>query len=278
MSLRINTNSNSAFSSYQLNKNQNDLTGSIEKLSTGRRINRAADDASGMAIANRLESLSRAFGQDIRNANDAISIVQVADGAMEEATELLQDIRVKAMQAGNASQSSESRLAIQADIDKSLEALGNIANDTSFNNQKLLSGTFTNKQFQVGANPGETISISLGSIEPSKISDDALGSLSDIDVTSDQGVEDALEMTDMAINYINRQRSQAGSTQNQLESTINNLSSTMINTMSAESEMRDLDFAEESSNLNRIKLLAKAKTFALAQAGEASKRILDVLG
>jgi len=278
MSLRINTNSNNAFSSYQLNKNQKDLTGSIERLYTGRRINRAADDASGMAIAKRLESLSRAFGQDIRNANDAISIVQVADGAMEEATELLQDIRVKAMQAGNASQSSESRLAIQADIDKSLEALGNIANDTSFNNQKLLSGTFTNKQFQVGANPGETISISLGSIEPSKISDDALGSLSDIDVTSDQGVEDALEMTDMAINYINRQRSQAGSTQNQLESTINNLSSTMINTMSAESEMRDLDFAEESSNLNRIKLLAKAKTFALAQAGEASKRILDVLG
>jgi flagellin len=278
MSLRINSNSNSTFSNYQLQKSQKDLSGSIERLSTGRRINKAADDASGMAIANKLESLSKAFGQDIRNANDAISIVQVADGAMEQATDLLQNIRVKAMQAGNASQSTESRLAIQADIDKSLEALGNIANDTSFNGQKLLSGTFTNKQFQIGANSGETINISLGSIEPSKISDGASGTLSDIDVTTDQGVRQALEVTDMAIAYIDRQRSQAGSTQNQLESTINNLSTTMINTMAAESEIRDLDFAEESSNLNRIKLLAKARAFAQAQASNVSKNILNVLG
>ena len=278
MSLRINTNSNSAFSSYQLQKSQRDLTGSLERFATGKRINKAADNASGMAIANSLASLAKGFGQAIRNANDAICIVQVSDGAMEQATELLQDIRVKAIQAGNASQSIESRQAIQADINKSLEALGNIANNTSFNGQKLLSGTFTDKQFQIGASSGETIAISLGSIDPSKISDETLGTLADIDVTTDEGVRAAIGMTDMAIEYINQQRSQAGSTQNQLESTINNLSSTMINTLSAESEIRDLDFAEESSNLNRIKLLAEARTFAQIQAGKASQRILDVLG
>ncbi|MCK5541382.1 MAG: flagellin [Desulfobacterales bacterium] len=278
MSLRINTNPISAFSSYQLQKGQRDLSGSIERLSTGKRINKAADDASGMIIADKLASLARGFGQAIRNANDAISIVQVADGAMEQATELLQNIRVKAIQAGNASQSTESRQAIQADISKSLEALGNIANDTSFNGQKLLSGTFTDKQFQIGASSGETIAISLGSIDPSKISNEALGTLADIDVTTDEGVSAAIGMTDAAIDYINKQRSQAGSTQNQLESTINNLSTTSINTLSAESEIRDLDFAEESSNLNRIKLLAKARAFAHVQAGEASKRVLNVLG
>ncbi len=278
MSLRINTNSNSAFSSYQLQRNQKDLSGSIERLSTGKRINKAADDASGMVIADRLASLAKGFGQAMRNANDAISIVQVADGAMEQATELLQNIRVKAIQAGNASQSTESRQAIQADINKSLEALGSIANNTSFNGQKLLSGTFTDKQFQVGASSGETIAISLGSIEPSKISDGTSGTLADIDVTTDAGVAAAIEMTDIAIDYVNQQRSQAGSTQNQLESTIGNLSATMINTLSAESEIRDLDYAEESSNLNRIKLLAKARIFAQAQAGKVSKQILNVLG
>ncbi len=278
MSLRINTNSNSAFSSYQLQRNQKDLSGSIERLSTGKKINKAADNASGMVIANSLASLANGFGQAMRNANDAISIVQVADGAMAEATELLQNIRVKAIQAGNASQSTESRQAIQADINKSLEALGNIANNTSFNGQKLLSGTFTDKQFQVGASSGETIAISLGSIEPAKISAGTSGTLADIDVTTDAGVEAAIEMTDIAINYVNQQRSQAGSTQNQLESTINNLSSVRINTLSAESEIRDLDFAEESSMLNRIKMLAKARTFVQTQAGKASQRVLDVLG
>jgi len=277
MSLRINTNPASAFSNNHLQKSQRDLSGSIERLSTGKRINKASDDASGMIIADKLASMAKGFGQATRNANDAFSIIQVADGAMERATELLQDIRVKAIQAGNASQSTESRQAIQADISKSLETLGNIANDTSFNGQKLLSGTFTNKQFQIGAFSGETIEISLGSIDPSKISDETLGTLANVDVKTDEGVQAAIEITDMAIDYVNKQRSQAGSTQNQLESTINNLSNASINTLSAESEIRDLDFAEESSTLNRIELLAKARIFAQAQAGTTSKRVLDVL-
>lgn len=278
MSLRINTNIGSAFSSYQLQKSQADLTGSLQRLSTGKRINQASDDAASMVIANNLASQSRGFGQAIRNANDAISITQVADGALGQATDLIQDIRVKAIQAAGAAQSPESRLAIQADIGKSLDTLRDIAQNTSFNNQKLLSGAFTDKQFQVGAFSGETIAISLGSIDPSLISDEILGTLADIDVTTPEGAQAAIELTDVALDYISQQRSQVGSTQNQLESTINNLSNARINTLSAESEIRDLDYAEESINLNKIKLLSKARSFALAQANTTAKHILDVLG
>ncbi|MCD4720323.1 MAG: flagellin [Desulfobacula sp.] len=276
MSLRINTNITSAFSSYQLQKNQADLSGSLQRLSTGKRINKASDDAASMVIANKLASQSRGFGQAIRNANDAISITQVADGALGQATDLIQDIRVNAIQAASAAQSRESRLAIQADIGKSLESLRDIAQNTSFNGQKLLSGAFTDKQFQVGASSGEIIEISLGSIDPSQISDETLGALADIDVTTQEGAQAAIELTDIALDYISQQRSQAGSSQNQLESTINNLSNARINTLSAESEIRDLDYAEESINLNKIKLLSKARTFALAQSNTTAKQILDI--
>ena len=278
MSFKINTNTGSAFGIYQLQKSQTDLSDSLVRLSTGKRINKASDDAASMVIANQLASQSRGFGQAIRNANDAISITQVADGALGQATELIQNIRVKAIQAGSAAQSPESRLAIQADIGKSLESLKDIAQNTSFNGQKLLSGSFIDKQFQVGTFSGETIEISLGSIDPARISDDTLGALADIDVTTERGAQAAIELTDIALDYISQQRSQVGSSQNQLESTINNLSTARINTLSAESEIRDLDYAEESINLNKIKLLSKTRSFALAQANATSKGILDILG
>ncbi len=278
MSFRINTNPSSLFSNYQLQKNNQDLSNSLEKLSTGNRINRASDDASGLVIANNLSSQSKAFGQAIRNAGDAISIAQVADGALGEATDLVQGIREKAIQAASAAQTPETRQAIQAEIDKSLETLGQIAQNTSFNGHKLLSGEYTNKEFQVGAASGETIDISLGSIDPSKISDETVGTLSDIDVTTDEGAQAAIEISDMALGYINQQRSQVGSTQNQLESTINNLTTANINTLAAKSEIQDLDFAEESMNLNRLKLMAQARAFAQSQANASANNIINILG
>ncbi|MBU2454457.1 MAG: flagellin FliC [Proteobacteria bacterium] len=276
MSLRINTNTGSAFSSYQLQKSQQDLSGSLERLSTGKKINKASDDAAGMVIANKLASQSSGFGQAMRNASDAISITQVADGALGQATDLIQGIRVKAIQAAGAGQSPESRQAIQADIIKSLESLKDIAENTSFNGQKLLSGAFTNKQFQVGASSGETIEISLGSVDPAQISDETLGALANINVTTQEGAQAAIELTDVALDYISRQRSQVGASQNQLESTFNNLSNSRINTLAAESQIRDLDYAEESVTLNKIKLLSKARAFAQAQANSSAKKIVDI--
>lgn len=275
MSFRINSGMG-GFSSYQLQKSQQNLSQSLQRLSTGKRINRASDDAAGMVIANKLESQARGFGQAIKNANDAISIVQVADGAYEQSAQLVQDIRVKAIQAANAAQSPSSRKAIQADIDKSLEALSQIADNTSFNSQKLLSGSFTDKQFQVGAGSGETVSISLGSIDPSQIGDSSSGVLSDIDVTTDEGAQKAIEMADAALDYISGQRSNTGSIHNQLTSTVNNLSNSRINTIAAQSQISDLDYAEESMNLERIKLLSKARSYALSKVNENSKSIINI--
>lgn len=276
MSLRINTNPVSDFSTYRLQKTQKGLSGSLERLSTGKKINKASDDAAGMVIANTLESQSNGFIQAIKNANDAVSIAQVADGALGQATDLIQDIRVKAIQAAGAAQSPESLQAIQADITKNLESLKSIADTTSFNGQKLLSGTFTDKEFQVGASSGETVEISLGSIDPAMIATGSAGTLADIDVTTPEDALAAIEFSDSALDYISQQRSQVGAVMNRLESSINNLSNSQINTLKSASEIQDLDFAEESAILNKIKLLSKAQSFARTQADVTAKKVMDI--
>lgn len=278
MSLRINTNPGGLYSSYQIGRSQNDLAGSINKLSTGRNINKASDDASGMVIADRLASQALGYGQAIRNANDAASIGQIADGAFDEATSILQGVREKAIQAASGAHSAQSLGAIQSEIDRSLESLRNIAQNTSYNGQNLLSGAFTDKSFQIGAASGETISMSFGSLDPSQMTFEDQGALADIDVTTGDGAQSAISVVDAALSYVSGQRAQIGSNQNQLESTINNLRNAQINTLSAESEIRDLDFAEETMNLNRIKLLAKARSFAQSQNNTSAGRVLDLLG
>jgi flagellin len=178
MTLRINTNVAALSAHKNMIKTDADLSSSLERLSSGLRINRAADDASGMAIADSLKSQATGLGQAVRNANDGISMVQTADGALEESINIVNTIKSKAIQAAQDGQTTDSRKAIQADINKLLEELDIIAQSTAFNNQKLLSGNFTDKKFQVGAYSGETVSISIGSAEASKIGHVTTGNLS----------------------------------------------------------------------------------------------------
>ena len=276
MALTIN-NTSGLFTTSQLKKSQESLFNSLEKISSGHRINKAADDAAGLTIADSLGSQARGFGQAIRNANDAISTLQIADGSLNEATDLLQSIRVKTLQAANGSQSEDSRRSIQAEIDKSLEQLDNIANTTSFNGQKLLSGQFTNKNFQVGANANETITVSLGSVETSNLGNSESGQLSEIDVTTQEGAQAALVSIDASLAQINSIRSEAGSQQNKLTSTLSNLTHTRVNTLSAESSIRDVDFAEEVINLNKFEVLNKVRVFAASQANANAKNVLNIL-
>lgn len=274
MSLKIN--SGSGFSAYQLQKNQTDLYNSLKRLSTGKKINTASDDAAGMVIADKLASQAAGFSQAIKNASDAVSITQVADGALGQATQLIQGIREKAIQAASAAQSPQSLRAIQAEIGKSLESLKSISDNTSFNGQKLLSGAFTDKAFQIGDSQGQTIEISLGSVDPAKISDQTLGAFANIDVTTQDGAQSAIALSDVALDYISAQRAQVGSTQNQLDSAINNLAHSRINTLASESQIRDLDYAQESMNLNKIKALSKARVFAQNQANSIASKIIDI--
>ena len=278
MALNINSNISSAHSLNQYNRAYDALTNSIERISTGRRINSAADDASGMSIADSLQSQGLGAGQALKNATDAVSITQIADGALGNISDIIGNIRVKALQASNASQTTESRQAIQAYIDKSLDALDQISETTSFNGQKLLSGDFTNKQFMVDPSSGETVNISINSTESAKLGDfEKGGTLADIDVTTQEGAANAVSIADNALEQVSAQRSDVGSTQNQLTSTINSLSVSRISMFQAESQIRDVDIAEESMNLNKMDLLLKARTFALSQANASKKNIASLL-
>ncbi|ACN16746.1 putative flagellin [Desulforapulum autotrophicum HRM2] len=168
MALTINTNISALSAHMNMKKTDSALSASLGRLSTGLRINKAADDASGMAIADSLKSQGLGLGQAIRNANDGINIVQTADGALDEAINIVNTIKTKSIQAAQDGQTFESRKIIQNDIDKLLEEVDLLASSTSFNGKKLLSGEFTNKSFQVGASTRETVGISIGSAETTK--------------------------------------------------------------------------------------------------------------
>jgi len=169
MGFRINTNVASLTAQTSAAVNNRNMDNALAKLSSGLRINKAADDASGLAIANSLRAQASSLGQAVSNGNDAIGLIQTADGALSEYSNILDTIKTKSVQAASDGQTANSRLAIQKDISRLLENLNNIAKTTSFNGQKLLSGTFTNKEFQVGANANETIKASITSAETSQI-------------------------------------------------------------------------------------------------------------
>ncbi len=168
MSLTLNTNVAALTAHQNMLSNDKSMNTSLERLSTGLRINRAADDASGMAIADSLKAQYLGIGQGIENANEAVSVVQTADGALEESINIVNTISTKAIQAASESQTSETRAAIQADIDKLLEELDSIAQDTTYNGQQLLSGSYTNKQVQVGDSANTTATINIGSTQSSQ--------------------------------------------------------------------------------------------------------------
>ena len=276
MSLRINSFAGQ-YGANNLRKTSESLTNSLNKIATGRRINRAADDASGMVISDSLASQSRGLGQSIRNANDSISLLQVADGALEESSSLLQQIREKSIQAASDSQSPASRQAIQTDINRMLESLRGISDTTSFNGQNLLSGEFSGKQVQVGVEPGQTIDMSIGSANPDQLGQVDGQTLSDVNVLSQEGAQQAIGLVDAALADLNTVRADIGATQNQFTSAVSNMTTTQVNIEAAESQIGDLDFAEETMTLANMKVLMQAQVFAQAQAGKINEAQIQSL-
>ncbi|GIX47099.1 MAG: hypothetical protein KatS3mg131_1310 [Candidatus Tectimicrobiota bacterium] len=192
MAFSINTNLAALNAHRNLTKTDKALSASLERLSTGLRINKAADDASGMAIADTFKAQALGIGQAIKNATDAISLIQIADGALEEAINIVNTIRTKAVQAATDGQTTETRRLIQNDIDRLLEELDEIAKNTSFNGQKLLSGSFVNKAFQIGPNSNQTFSVSIASAESTKVGHISTAKLS---LASDDGGQVQLTIT-----------------------------------------------------------------------------------
>ncbi len=449
MGFRINTNVAAMNAHmYSLNNNKS-LDNSLAHLSSGLRINKAADDASGLAIANQLKAQANGLGQAIRNANDGINLAQTADGALDEYSKIINTVRTKAIQAASDGQNANSRKAIQSDINKLLEEAQNIATTTSFNGQNLLDGTFTDKAFHIGAYANQTVGISIGNAQTTSIGDyakttggattaaltdgdltinsvdvgaatidakdqarainsvsndtgvtataktevaggavtggtiadgditingvsigaltiqandtngkltDAInaisdqtgvtatlaggkltltasagdditigeansgaakagltaatthgkltltsdnvisiggtdatkagltagniattGSLSGISVGTRTDAESAIMTTDAALRQIDGVRSNIGSVQNQLESTVRNISVTQVNVTSAESSIRDVDFAQESANFSKFNILAQSGSYAMSQANAVQQNVLRLL-
>ena len=246
----------------------NDILGrTLERIASGRRINRAADDAAGMVIGDLLGSQARGVGAALRNASDAISIAAVAEGALSQATTIVGRLQELAIQANSAAQSPESRQALQAEAQRSVEALRSLAQSTRYNGQPLLTGSFTDQAFQVGTTPGETVNLSIPSMTPESLGSEST-TLAAVDLTSPEGAAAALEAANAAMSAIDQARADLGAKQNSLQSTIGALSTASVNLAAAQSQVTEVDMAEEAMTLAQMKVLQRSRIFAATQAAD----------
>ena len=246
---------------------------SSEKLSSGYKINRAADDAAGLTISEKMRSQIRGLNKASDNAQDGISLIQTAEGALNEAHSILQRMNELATQAANDTNTTSDRNAIQSEIDALTSEIDRIASTTQFNTQNLLSGGFKDKKLQVGALNGQKISITIGAMNAATLGIKS-GTKS---VTSFTNAGKAMSTFQKAISKVSSQRSALGALQNRLEHTVANLDNVAENTQSAESRIRDTDMAEEMVEYSKNNILAQAGQSMLAQANQSTQGVLSLL-
>ena len=275
MALTVNTN----FASIQAQRSLTGITGklgnSFRRLSTGLRITTAADDAAGLAISERLRGQIRSLDQAKRNANDGISMVQTAEGALGETSNLLLRLRELSVQANNGTVSDADRDTLQQEFADLVDEVDRIAQSTEFNNINLLDGTQASVSFQVGIGTTagvDTLSVDLNSARAADLGLDAL----DVGSTGDPSA--AITAVDTAIDAVSSLRGRLGATQNRLESTISNLGTQAENLTAAESRIRDVDVAYESAQLTKLQILQQAAVGVLAQANAGPQTALRLLG
>lgn len=278
MSLRINLNTAAMAAHRYVQGTDTALSSSIEKLSSGFRINSAADDPAGLAISENLRAQYGGIGQAIKNAQDAVNLIKTAEGALAEVQSQLDTIRERAVHAANTGVNDATALtADQTQIDASIEALDRISSQTAFGTKKLLDGTAAALTFQIGANSGETISASIDSTAAADLGGVA-GFVNAIDVTVAGGADTAIQICDEALAQISTMRAALGAQQNGIESSINSLGVAKENIAASESTIRDTDMAEEMVNFTKNQILLQAGTAMLSQANMAPQAILKLLG
>jgi flagellin len=272
MGLRINQNI-AAMNAYRnLSVTDGQMSKSLEKLSSGFRINRAADDAAGLAISEGLRSQVGGLKVAVRNAQDGVSVVQTAEGALTEVHSILQRVRDLAVQASNdGSNNATSKAAIQSEITALGSALTDIATRTSFNGKTLLDGTNSALTFQVGAGTGDQLGVSLTNITTVAASVNAMA------VGTLGGATGAIGVADTLITNVSTARATLGAAQNRLEHTINSLNVAVENLSASESRIRDTDMAEEMVAFTRAQILSQAGTAMLSQANQAPQSVLSLL-
>jgi len=278
--MRINNNLMAMNAHRQLSINNANLQKSIEKLSSGLRINRAGDDAAGLSISEKMRGQIRGLKMASKNAQDGISMIQTAEGALQEVHAILQRMRELAVQAANDTNVVEDRKAIKDELDELVKELRRIKDTTQFNTQKLLDGTTGESgtvTLMVGANNNEiiTLDFSTKGINLVEIVDTDLASL---DVSDTTKAQEAITDIEKAIQDVSAGRSMLGAWQNRLEHTIANLDNAAENLQAAESRIRDVDMALEMMNFTKHQILQQASTAMLAQANMAPQSVLQLLG
>ena len=263
-------------SNRMLGLTQSSLAKSTEKLSSGYKINRAADNAAGLAISEKMRRQVRGLTQASANAQDGISAVQTAEGALNEVHDMLQRMNELATQAANDTNMSKDRDYIQSEINALVDEIDRVSTTTTFNEQSLLNGSFSAKKLQVGAE-GEAEQVI--SITISAMSAEAIGVKSDnVKVGSHGEAQDAIKNIKSALSTVSKQRSDLGAIQNRLEHTISNLDNVVENTTSAESRIRDTDMATEMVKFSNKNILQQAGQSMLAQANQSNQGVLSLLG
>jgi len=282
--MRINTNI-AALTAQEANTNtNNNLRNSLERLSSGLKINKASDDASGLAIADKLRTQASSIKQAISNGNSAVSLIQIADKAMGEQSNILDMVKQKLIQAATATTSAEGRSAIGKDINKLLTQLNGIASQTNYNGISLLQGasagaTSETLTFQMGEKASNTAELN-ASVQSNT---SGLTGMNTLKAAASGGTWSTAEArafmddVDTALNQLNEWRSDFGSTQNQIESGIRNMMTQVTNIKAAESVIRDVDYAEESANFNKQNIVSQAGTYAMSQANQVQQNVLRLL-
>ena len=258
-------------SNRQLGVVTNAQAKSTEKLSSGYRVNRAADDAAGLAISEKMRATVRGLQRASTNAQDGISVVQIAEGALGEVHSILQRMNELATQASSDANTTIDRTAIQDEINQLTSEIDRIRSTTQFNTMNLLDGSFTGKNLQVGSLSGQKIDIGISNMQAS-----ALG-LTGLSMSSFSDAGSSMDKIQSAINSVSTQRSYLGALQNRLEHTIANLDTTAENTQAAESRIRDTDIAAEMVEYSKNQILAQAGQSMLAQANQSTQGALSLL-
>ncbi len=283
--MRINTNIEAINAHRNLTVTGGNLTRSMEKLSSGLRINRAADDAAGLAISEQMRGQVRGTNQAIRNAQDGVSLLKTAEGALNETHAILQRMRELAVQAANGTLSTADRTAIRGELVHLRDEVTRIAMATEFNTRRVLDGTFTTT-FQIGPNSGQTLTVALANSQATAIGavagagapaslDAAVTAFAPADPLTAQTL---VQSVSQAITDVSANRSAAGALQNRLDHTIANLAVSGENLSAAESRIRDVDMAMEMVNFTKLQILQQAGTAVLAQANIAPQAVLRLLG
>lgn len=249
-----------------------------EQLSSGYRINRAGDDAAGLSISEKMRSQIRGLDKASKNAEDGVSLIQTAEGALNEAHSILQRMNELATQAANDTNTSADRTALQKEMKALTSELNRIASTTQFNTMNLLDGSFTGKNLQVGALSGQKIKISIGSMNATTLGLAGDDGKMTIAVSTFVAAGNAMTKIQKAISKVSGQRSALGAIQNRLEHTIANLDTTSENTSAAESRIRDTDMADAMVEFSKNQILAQAGQSMLAQANQSTQGVLSLLG